>query len=203
MKRLIKKIDWDKNAGLVPAIIQDASTDGILMIGYMNRESFRKTLQTKKVWFYSRSKRRLWMKGETSKNYLNLIEIKTDCDGDALLVKARPAGPTCHKGNYSCFGESKKADELSELFKIIQDRKNRLPKNSYTASLFKFGLDKILLKVVEEALEVVQAAQKQTKQRLIEEVVDLVYHLFVLLASKNIKLDEIKKEIKKRQKPSR
>jgi len=203
MKDLMKKIDWNKGNGLAPAVIQDAITGTVLMLGYMDQRALTKTIETKKVWFYSRSKKRLWMKGEISKNFLNLVDIKPDCDGDALLVKARPSGPTCHKGNYSCFGESKKTDELSELFGIIQDRKKQLPKNSYTASLFKAGLDKISLKVAEEALEVVHAAQKQTKQRLIEEVVDLVYHLFVLSAGRDINLDEIKKEIKKRQKPSR
>lgn len=202
MKNLIKKIDWGENNDLVPAIIQDADTSAVLMLGYMNKQSLAKTLKAKKVWFYSRSKKRLWLKGETSKNFLDLIDAKTDCDGDTLLIKARPVGPTCHKGDYSCFGESKKIDALSELFKTIRDRKEKMPKKSYTTSLFKAGLDKISLKVAEEALEVVHAAQKQTKKRLVEETADLIYHLFVLLASKNIEIYQISKEIKKRGKPA-
>ena len=199
MKNLIKKIDWNKNSGLAPAIVQDADSNVVLMLGYMNRQSFAKTLKTEKVWFYSRNKKRLWMKGETSGNILKLIDIKTDCDNDTLLIKVKPAGPTCHIGSYSCFKESKQADELSELFKIIQDRKNAMPKNSYSTFLFKQGLDKISLKVAEEALEVVQAAQKQTKRRLVEESVDLIYHLWTLLVFKRIDLSGIYREIKKRK----
>jgi phosphoribosyl-ATP pyrophosphohydrolase/phosphoribosyl-AMP cyclohydrolase len=159
------------------------------MLGYMNRESFGKTLATKKVWFYSRSKQRLWMKGETSGNVLKIVDIKSDCDNDSLLVKVRPAGPTCHRGIYSCFRESKKTNELSALFQIIQDRKAKMPRGSYTASLFRGGLDKISLKV----------AEKQTKQRLAEEAVDLIYHLFVLLVGKGIGLQQIFQEIKRRR----
>jgi phosphoribosyl-ATP pyrophosphohydrolase/phosphoribosyl-AMP cyclohydrolase len=199
MKNLVSKIDWGKGQGLVPAIIQDADSGAVLMLGYMNRESFGKTLATKKVWFYSRSKQRLWMKGETSGNVLKIVDIKSDCDNDSLLVKVRPAGPTCHRGIYSCFRESKKTNELSALFQIIQDRKAKMPRGSYTASLFRGGLDKISLKVAEEALEVVQAAQKQTKQRLAEEAVDLIYHLFVLLVGKGIGLQQIFQEIKRRR----
>ena len=200
MKNLIKKINWEKAEGLVPAIIQQADTGTILMLGYMNKESYEKTLKTKKVWFYSRSKKRLWMKGEVSKNVINVIDMATDCDGDALLIKARPSGPVCHKGTASCFNENHGIQELLKLFKTIQCRKEKLPKNSYTASLFRTGLDKICLKVAEEAMEVVRAAQKQTKKRLIEESVDLIYHLFVLLSDKNISMWEINSEIKKRSK---
>lgn len=200
MKDLMKKIDWSKSEGLVPAIIQDDSTGTVLMLGYMNRQSLVKTLKTKKVWFYSRSKRRLWQKGEISGNILNLVDIKRDCDDDALLVKTKPVGPVCHTGNYSCFNEDKKIDELLELFQTIQDRKKTMPKNSYTASLFKGGLNKIALKVIEEATEVVQAARKETRKRLIEETVDAIYHLLVLLSEKNIKWGEITKEIGKRKK---
>lgn len=200
MKDLIKKIDWDKGAGLIPAIIQDSTMGIVLMLGYMNRQSLTKTLRTKKIWFYSRSKKRLWMKGETSENVLNLIEVNLDCDGDALLIKALPSGPTCHTGDYSCFKEIKSAQSLIDLFKIIQERKDLMPEGSYTASLFKAGLDKISLKVAEEALEVVHAAQKQTKMRLIEEALDLVYHLFVLLIQKNITLADINNEVVKRAK---
>src|SRR3989344_3237674 len=199
MKNLIKKISWSKNSGLVPAVIQDADTGAVLMLGYMDKASLAKTLRTKKVWFYSRSKKRLWMKGETSGNTLGLVEIKPDCDNDALIVKVKPTGPACHTGVYSCFGEKPESDALAELFKVIQDRKKLMPKNSYTTSLFKQGVDKISLKVAEEALEVVQAAQKETKKRLIEESVDLVYHLWTLLVSKDVSLESVSKEIKKRK----
>ncbi|MEK7161743.1 MAG: bifunctional phosphoribosyl-AMP cyclohydrolase/phosphoribosyl-ATP diphosphatase HisIE [Patescibacteria group bacterium] len=199
MKNLIKKVNWTKGQGLVPAVIQDANTSAVLMLGYMNKESFAKTLKTKKVWFYSRSKQRLWMKGETSKNILNIVDIKLDCDNDAILIKAKPVGPTCHTGAYSCFKESKDQNALVTLFNTIQDRKNKMPKNSYTTSLFKAGLDKISLKVAEEALEVVHAAQKQTQLRLTEEAVDLFYHLFVLLVQKNVSLEDVQNEIIKRR----
>ncbi len=196
MKNLTSKINWSK--GLVPGIIQDADTGAVLMLGYMNEQSLAKTLNTKKVWFYSRSKKRLWMKGETSGNILSLIGIAPDCDGDALLIKVKPAGPTCHEGRYSCFKVNKDPSPLLGLFQIIQSRKQEMPKNSYTASLFGAGLNKISLKVAEEALEVVQAAQKQTKHRLIEEIVDLLYHTFVLSVQKKISLREIESEIIKR-----
>jgi phosphoribosyl-ATP pyrophosphohydrolase/phosphoribosyl-AMP cyclohydrolase len=201
MKKLTEKIDWKKSNGLVPAIIQDADTGAVLMLGYMNKESLNKTLATKRVWFYSRTKKRLWMKGEKSKNILSVLDIKLDCDDDSLLIKVEPAGPTCHTGDYSCFREDKitAKSELSELFKIIQNRKAKMPEKSYTASLFKEGLDKMSLKVAEESLEVIHAAQKQTKKRLVEETVDLLYHLFVLLAAKKINLSEVEDEIKKRQ----
>lgn len=202
MKNLVSKINWSKGNSLVPAIIQDAATGAILMLGYMNRESLKKTLATEKVWFYSRSKQRLWMKGETSGNVLKIVDIKSDCDNDSLLVKVRPAGPTCHRGIYSCFRESKKTNELSALFQIIQDRKAKMPRGSYTASLFRGGLDKISLKVAEEALEVVQAAQKQTKPRLIQETADLIYHLFVLLVKKKVELPQIVKELARRMNKS-
>jgi phosphoribosyl-AMP cyclohydrolase / phosphoribosyl-ATP pyrophosphohydrolase len=199
MKNLIKKVNWTKGQGLVPAVIQDADTSAVLMLGYMNKESFAKTLKTKKVWFYSRSRQRLWMKGETSKNILNLVDIKLDCDNDAILIKAKPVGPTCHTGAYSCFKENSDSNKLLELYGVIQERKLKMPKKSYTASLFKAGLDKISLKVAEEALEVVHAAQKQTKTRLIEETVDLIYHLFVLLTEKDISFKDITDEIDKRR----
>lgn len=200
MKNLIKKINWNKAGGLVPTIIKDVNTGVVLMLGYMNKQALEKTLETKNVWFYSRSKKRLWMKGETSKNILNVVDMAIDCDGDALLVGVKPFGPVCHKGTLSCFNDSCGSQELLKLFKTIQCRKEKSPKNSYTASLFKAGLDKICLKVAEEALEVVQAAQKQTKERLIEESVDLIYHLFVLLSEKNISMQDINPEIKRRSK---
>ena len=202
MKRTqkIANIDWEKGEGLVPAIVQDANTNAVLMLGYMNEESLARTMKTKKVWFYSRSKKRLWMKGEVSKNILSVVTISVDCDGDSLLIKAKPSGPTCHTGDYSCFGEKEGMEMFSELFGVIEDRKKNAPKNSYTAFLFKGGVPAISQKVEEEALEVIQAAKKETKQRLIEEAVDLFYHTFVLLVQKKITLGDIGKEMRKRRK---
>lgn len=201
MKKVnIKKINWEKVGGLAPAIIQDSSTGLVLMLGYMNKEALAKTMQTGLVWFYSRTKKRLWMKGETSKNTLNVLNIKLDCDNDTLLIKALPKGPICHTGDMTCFSEIPKNDSIRDLFATIIDRKKKLPKNSYTTSLFKAGLDKISLKVAEESLEVVHAAQKQTQKRLIEETTDLLYHLFVLLAEKSVSLEQVESEIKKRNK---
>ncbi len=193
-----KKLNWKKMDGLIPAVVQDANTNTVLMLGYMNEQALKKTLSTKKVWFYSRSKKRLWMKGEKSKNVLNFIEMKADCDGDAILIKAEPAGSTCHTGDYSCFGEDIEQKDLDSLFARIESRKTEMPKGSYTTSLFRAGLDKISLKVAEESMEVIHAAQKETRGRLIEESVDLLYHLFVLLVQKKVFLKEIGAEIKKR-----
>ena len=201
MKKInIKKINWEKGDGLIPAIIQNSSTGLVLMLGYMNQEALKKTLQTGFVWFYSRTKKRLWMKGEVSKNTLTVINIKPDCDNDTLLIKVLPQGPTCHTGDTTCFKEEPKDYSFKELFATISLRKIKLPKKSYTTSLFKAGLDKISLKVAEESLEVIHAAQKETKQRVVEETVDLLYHLFVLLVEKEVALDEIEAEIKKRSK---
>ncbi|MFZ2189406.1 MAG: bifunctional phosphoribosyl-AMP cyclohydrolase/phosphoribosyl-ATP diphosphatase HisIE [Candidatus Magasanikiibacteriota bacterium] len=184
---------------LIPAIIQDESTNTVLMLGYMNNEALKKTKKTNKVWFYSRSKKRLWQKGETSKNYLLVKSLNFDCDKDAILIKVKPAGPTCHTGSYSCFKEKPVINPLIELFTTIENRKNNLPKNSYTTSLFKGGINKIIGKIMEETTEVINASIRETKKRLIEETVDLIYHLFVLLNKKNIKLEDVFKEIEKRK----
>ena len=201
MKKIdIKKINWEKGGGLVPAIIQNSSTGLVSMLGYMNQVALKKTLRTGFVWFYSRTKKRLWMKGETSQNTLTVVDLKLDCDNDTLLVKVIPQGPTCHAGNTTCFKEEPKDYSFKELFATISLRKIKLPQKSYTTSLFNAGLDKISLKVAEESLEVIHAAQKETKQRVIEETVDLLYHLFVLLAEKEITLEEVETEIKKRSK---
>lgn len=200
MKNISAKVDWKKGDGLVPAIIQDADTSAVLMLGFMNRESLVKTLKTGNVWFYSRTGKRLWMKGETSKNILRVVRVKLDCDRDTLLILARPAGPTCHTGSYSCFKEKRSEQEFSRLFMLIESRKKSPSAKSYTTSLFQAGVDKMSLKVAEEALEVVHAAQKQTKKRLIEETADLFYHLFVLLVGKGIKLCDIENELQQRRK---
>jgi phosphoribosyl-ATP pyrophosphohydrolase/phosphoribosyl-AMP cyclohydrolase len=151
------------------------------------------------VWFYSRTKQRLWKKGEASGNTLQVQSMKLDCDNDALLVKTTPAGPVCHTGADSCFGHEQCSPALTDLFTTIVRRKVSMPKGSYTASLFRAGVDKIALKVSEEALEVIQVAQKETKKRLVEESVDLIYHLFVLLAKKGVALKDIDAEVSKRQ----
>ncbi len=196
----IEKINWEKVQSLIPAIIQDSSTGSVLMLGYMNREALTKTMQTRRVWFYSRTKRRLWMKGETSGNTLKVLDMVLDCDNDTLLIEALPQGKTCHLGNMTCFSDVPRKSPIENVFSIIVSRKQDLPQGSYTTSLFNAGLDKISLKVAEEAMEVIHAAQKQTRERLIEEMVDLWYHLFVLLVEKKVTLEQIEAEIKKRNK---
>lgn len=199
-KSEIRNIDWEKVNGLVPAIVQDAATGTVLMLGYMNEEALENTLSSKEVWFYSRTKKRLWKKGEESGNVLRVVDVRLDCDNDTLLVSAEPDGPTCHTGTASCFDYEFSTNELQNLFAVIEKRKLEMPEDSYTSSLFKAGVDKISLKVSEEAMEVIHAATKQTKERLTEETVDLLYHLFVLLADKNVTLSEVSEEIQKRSK---
>jgi len=197
----ISKLDFKKMDGLIPAIVQDINTNQVLMLGFMNKAALQKTFKDKKVTFYSRTKKRLWQKGEESKNHLMLKSVSTDCDNDTLLVRAMPLGRTCHKGNYSCFNE--KENPLSifpELYEVIKERKNTKNKKSYTSFLFQKGLNKICEKVEEESDEVIKAAKKETKQRLTEESADVLYHLFVLLAHKNIELEKVAKELKKRRK---
>lgn len=190
-------IDFDKSNGLVPAVIQDSLTGQVLMLGYMNQEAFEQTKKSGRVTFYSRSKNRLWVKGEQSGNFLNLVDIKEDCDHDTLLVSVRPEGPVCHTGSFSCFGDEE--FNLKTLEKDIEKRADADPKESYTALLISEGVDKINDKVTEEASEVVQAAEKETKQRLREESADLLYHLMVLLKAKKISLNEVENELKSRR----
>lgn len=195
---MIDSVDFDKLNGLVPAIVQDADSRQVLMLGFMNREAFEKTLASRKVTFYSRSRQSLWQKGETSGNTLDLVSIQLDCDNDALLVKARPVGPVCHTGKHSCFGENQEVDVLSQLESIILQRKELMPGESYTASLLQKGLPYITQKLGEEAIETVVAALSQNKERIREESADLLYHLLVLLASKDITLKDVLEELKKR-----
>lgn len=203
----IKKVDWEKGEGLVPVIIQDIDTARVLMLGYMNEESLTKTFATKKVWFYSRSMGRLWMKGEESKNYLYFEDARYDCDGDVLLIKAKPAGPTCHLNITSCFdidqpevgGKKTEIGVITELARVIADRKEKMPADAYTTKLFRAGSDKICVKIEEEAAEVCQAIKKETPRRLVEESVDLLYHLLVGLAEKGVELEEVLAEVKKRR----
>lgn len=186
-------IDFTKNHGLVPAIIVDSDTQNVLMLGYMNEQALAKTKNEGKVTFYSRSKKRLWTKGETSGNFLLVDEISTDCDKDALLITVYPQGPTCHTGAESCFQvkSQKKYAFLAYLFKLISRRKVELPDNSYTTRLFKSGPDKIIQKVGEEAVETVIAAKNRDREEIINETSDLIFHLFVMLNEQNIDFQEV------------
>ncbi len=192
----ISKIDFDKMNGLVPAIITDNITGQVLMLGYMNKEAVQKTIDERKVIFYSRSKKRLWTKGETSSNFLNLIDIKLDCDYDTLLISANPEGNTCHLDQYSCFGvEKENYNFLKYLDELIKDRKQKLPENSYTTQLFKQGENRIIQKVGEEAVETVIAAKNNDLKEIINESADLLFHLLVMLNEKNISLNEVISEL--------
>lgn len=198
-------IDFEKMNGLVPAIIQDNTTRNVLMLGYMNREAYEKTLATGKVTFWSRSRNCLWTKGETSGNFLNLVDIKVDCDNDTLLVRVNPTGPACHLGTDTCWGETNDANPLlflTELQDFINKRHEEMPEGSYTTSLFKDGLNRMAQKVGEEALEAVIEATNGTNNRLIYEASDMFYHLIVLLTSKGLRIEDIAKELKERHAPS-
>ncbi|MGX1930294.1 bifunctional phosphoribosyl-AMP cyclohydrolase/phosphoribosyl-ATP diphosphatase HisIE [Flagellimonas sp. 2504JD4-2] len=196
------KIDFDKNQdGLVPAIVQDAKTKNVLMLGYMNQEAFDVTQQTKKVTFYSRSKQRLWTKGEESGNFLELVSIKNDCDHDALLIFVKPLGPICHKGTDTCWGETNKQDYgfLTQLEEVITSRKNDVEnKNSYVASLFRKGINKIAQKVGEEAVETVIESKDSNDELFLNESADLLFHYLILLQAKGFRLEDIVKTLKSR-----
>jgi len=195
------KINFKKGGGLVPAIVQDADTNVVLMLGYMNEESYNKTLKTGKVTFYSRSRQTLWTKGETSGNFLLLDKLLIDCDSDTILVKARPTGPVCHTGSDTCFDEVNRPDDfLYELEKIVAQRHRVMPEGSYTTHLFKKGINKIAQKVGEEATEVVIEAIDDNKDRLLEESADLLYHLIVLLQAKDLTLNDVSDVLRKRHK---
>lgn len=194
------KIDFIKGDGLVPAIIQDSETNIVLMLGYMNQDAFLKTKESGKVTFFSRSKNRLWTKGETSGNWLYYKNAYLDCDNDTLLIKASPEGPTCHKGQDTCFKEKNdKSFSLTSLENIILQRKAEMPEDSYTTHLFNKGINKIAQKVGEEATEVIIEGLSKNNELLKEESADLLYHLLVLLAVREIKLDDIVKVLEKRQ----
>ncbi len=188
-------INYDKNNnGLIPAIIQDATTRKVLMLGYMNEEAYLKTTKTKKVTFYSRSKGRLWTKGEESGNFLNLIEIKVDCDNDTLLIQVKPDGPTCHKGTDTCWNEKNLPSFgfLSELERVIKDRKENADiEKSYVASLFKKGINKIAQKVGEEAIETVIEAKDNNDELFLNESADLLFHYLILLEAKGFNLKDV------------
>lgn len=185
-------IDFAKSDGLVPVIIQDADTRQVLMLGYMNEAALQRTRSEGLVTFYSRSKQRLWTKGETSGNTLQVVSIQPDCDADTLLIQARPAGPVCHTGTDTCFGEDNQAaDFMMYLEKVIQDRKDQPKAGSYTTSLFEKGINKIAQKVGEEAVELVIEAKDDNKDLFLNEAADLSYHLLVLLAQKGYHWQEV------------
>jgi len=190
----ISTLKFDANTGLIPAIIQDNSTGRVLMQGYMNAESIEKTLETKKVTFFSRSKQRLWTKGESSENYLNLVSIASDCDNDSLLIKANPDGPTCHTGADTCWEESNSIGNLGflqHLSNIIKDRHDNPSDASYTSKLFKKGINKVAQKVGEEAVEIVIEAKDDNEELFLNEGADLLYHFMVLLEAKGYSLKDV------------
>lgn len=199
----ISQLDFSKLDGLIPAVIQDAETQKVLMLGFMNKEAAEKTLELGKVTFFSRTKNRLWTKGEESGNFLNVVSIAVDCDEDTLLIKANPQGPTCHKGDDTCFQEKNEADEirfLTYLQDFIDKRKAEMPEGSYTTSLFEKGTRKITQKVGEEAVETIIGAMANDDENFIYEAGDLIYHLIVLLTHKGYRIEDIIRELKKRHK---
>lgn len=192
--------DFGKMNGLVPAIIQDNYTQKVLMLGFMNEEAYNKTVETGKVTFFSRTKNRLWTKGEESGNFLHVVSIAADCDNDTLLIKVNPAGPVCHTGADTCWGEKNEQDImfLKELQDFIDKRHEEMPEKSYTTSLFKSGVNKMAQKVGEEAVETIIEACNGTDERLIYEGADLLYHLIVLLTSKGYRIEDLARELKER-----
>ncbi|MCO7198067.1 bifunctional phosphoribosyl-AMP cyclohydrolase/phosphoribosyl-ATP diphosphatase HisIE [Pseudoalteromonas sp. OANN1] len=199
-KQNIAEVDFDKSA-LIPAIVQDVLTGVVLMQGFMNREALEVTLEKQLVTFYSRSKSRLWTKGETSNNVLTLVEVHTDCDKDSLLIYAKPQGPTCHLGSESCFAESMpELAFLGKLERVIAQRKNASPESSYTASLFAKDLSRSCQKVGEEGVEVALAAMKNDNEELLNESADLLYHLIVLLQRQGLTLSDVVNTLKDRHK---
>lgn len=195
-------IDFNKMQGLVPAIIQDSRTKNVLMLGFMNEEAYNKTVELGKVTFFSRTKNRLWTKGEESGNFLNVVSIKEDCDHDTLLIEAIPVGPVCHTSTDTCFGD--KNEWGVEFFRYLQDfidrRHKEMPEGSYTTSLFNSGINRMAQKVGEEAVETVIEATNGTDDRLIYEASDMIYHLIVLLTSKGYRIEDLANELVKRHK---
>lgn len=196
------KLDFKKGDGLIPAIIQDDKTNKVLMMGYMNEEAYNKTVEDDLVTFYSRSKQRLWTKGEESGNFLKVIEILADCDNDTLLIKVKPKGPVCHTGSDTCWKEKNKEDIMfiKQLQDLIDKRKKKMPEGSYTTKLFERGVNKICQKVGEEAAETIIDALNGTDEGFILESADLMYHLIVLLTYKGYRIEDVARELKKRHK---
>lgn len=202
MNEAIMQLDFDKMGGLVPAIIQDDMTQKVLMLGFMNPEAVRKTIDTGRVTFFSRTKGRLWTKGEESGHFLLVKSIRKDCDNDTLLIKAHPCGSVCHTGADTCFGETNRDDMafITYLQDFIEQRKAEMPEGSYTTSLFNSGVNRMAQKVGEEAVETVIEATNGSDERLIYEASDLLYHLIVLLTSKGYRIEDLARELKKRHK---
>ncbi len=195
-------LDFDKVGGLIPAIIQDNETNKVLMLGYMNQEALDKTKELGRVTFYSRTKQRLWTKGEESGNFLNVISIQEDCDQDTLLIKVNPVGPVCHTGDDTCFKEENREDVMffKHLQRFIEKRHQEMPEGSYTTSLFQSGVNRMAQKVGEEAIESVIEACNGTDDRLVYESADMLYHLIVLLTSKDLSIEDLSRELQKRHK---
>lgn len=199
----VEVLDWSKGDGLLPAVVQDARSGRVLMLGYMNRDALRMTLDEKRVTFYSRSKQRLWTKGETSGNFLHLIDAAIDCDNDTILITAHADGPTCHKGTDSCFGTAIGADAtrltfLSQLEAVIEQRISERPEGSYTARLWADGPTRMAQKVGEEGVEVALAAVTQSDDKLLGEAADLLFHLTLLLKSRQLSLSQVVAELERR-----
>ena len=196
------KLDFEKMGGLIPAIVQDNNTNKVLMLGFMNEEAYEETKETGKVTFFSRTKNRLWMKGETSGNTLQVVSMMVDCDNDTILIKANPAGPVCHTGADTCFGEKNVEDImfLKYLQDFIEQRRQEMPEGSYTTSLFKKGINRMAQKVGEEAVETVIEATNGTIDGFVYEASDLIYHLIVLLTDKGLRIEDLAEELKSRHK---
>lgn len=194
------ELDFEKMNGLIPAIIQDNYTQKVLMLGFMNKEAYEKTMETGKVTFFSRTKNRLWTKGEESGNFLHVVSVKADCDNDTLLIMVHPKGPVCHKGTDTCWGDKNEQDImfLKELQDFIDRRRQEMPEKSYTTSLFNSGVNKMAQKVGEEAVETILEACNGTDERLIYEGADLLYHLIVLLTYKGYRIEDLARELKER-----
>ena len=194
------ELDFEKMNGLIPAIIQDNYTQKVLMLGFMNKEAYEKTMETGKVTFFSRTKNRLWTKGEESGNFLHVVSVKADCDNDTLLIMVHPEGPVCHKGTDTCWGDKNEQDImfLKELQDFIDRRRQEMPEKSYTTSLFNSGVNKMAQKVGEEAVESILEACNGTYERLIYEGADLLYHLIVLLTYKGYRIEDLARELKER-----
>ena len=198
----IDELRFDER-GLIPAIVQDADTREVLTLAYVNRESLERTIETRETWFWSRSRNELWHKGETSGNTQQVVDLVADCDGDAIVVLVKPAGPACHTGARSCFDLKQPEDLgalLTQLYKLIESRERERPEGSYTTYLFEHGLDKILKKVGEESAETIIAAKNEEAKPLVSEVSDLIYHLLVLLVARGVSLDQVGEELARRRK---
>jgi phosphoribosyl-AMP cyclohydrolase / phosphoribosyl-ATP pyrophosphohydrolase len=199
----VESLRFDEK-GLIPAIVQDASTREVLTLAYMNRESLERTIETRETWFWSRSRNELWHKGATSGNTQQVVDLVADCDGDALVVLVKPAGPACHTGARSCFDLPLQAEDLggllTRLYQLIESRQRERPEGSYTTYLFDHGIDKILKKFGEESAETIIAAKNEETKSLVAEVSDLIYHLLVLLVARGVSLDQIREELALRRK---